>query len=182
MEPDDHYDYLENDIETAQAQMPDPETMGFNRQVLTQYDNESIQYLSKIISDDTLEEYDKWLTSAKLKKKTKKNLNILVINAFSIEYVLNNYPGYSWYRKNYLHFRAALLQFSYSRLESKYNDIQYILKVIENHHMNKLMRSMAGFERETQHTSFLKGSQESYTGKKEELKSGVSRFVSRRGD
>ena len=181
-EGEEALEYLDNEVGYAQEQMPDPQQMGFNRQVLTQYDNESIQYLSKIIEDDTLEEYNQWLKTAKLKKKTRKNLNILVINSFSIEYVLNNYPGYSWYRKNYLHFRAALLQFSYSRLESKYNDIEYILKIIENHHMNKLMRSVGGFERETQHTSFFKGSQESVAGRKEDMKSGVSRFVSRRGE
>lgn len=176
-------EYLQNEVAEAAPMMPNPEQQGFDRNVLMQYDNESIRYLSKIIEDDTLTEYYSWLQNAKLKKKTKKNLNILVINAFSIEYVLNNYPGYSWYRKNYLHFRASLLQFSYSRLESKYNDIEYILKIIENHHMNKLMRSVGGFEREVQHTSFFKGSQESMSGiKKEEPKSGVSRFIGRRGE
>src|SRR6056297_519857 len=163
----DDLEELQADVDIAAPMMPDPQGMGFDRNVLQQYDNESIRYLSKIIEDDTLIEYERWLQGAKLKTKTKKNLNILVVNAFSIEYVINNYPGYTWYRKNYLHFRASTLQFTYSRVESKYNDIEYILKIIENHHLNKLMRSMAGFEREVQHTSFFKGSQESVAGRKE---------------
>jgi len=182
--PVEPMEQLEQDVQQIQSMLPDPQPLGFGRQVVQQYDNESIQYLSKIVTDDTLNELTAWLIDAKLTKKTRKNINILIINTYSMEYVLNHYPGYSWYRKNYLHFRASLLQFNYSRLESKYNDIQYILKLIENHHMNKLMRSVGGFEREVQHTSFFKGSQDSRAGTmdKHEPQTGISRFISRRSE
>lgn len=168
----------DNDIEDQDFLTPaDAEALGQNRQVIMQYSNEHLQYLRSITDDDTFSMISNWLGTAKLKVKTLNDILVLIGEAFSQEYVINNYPGYTWYRRYRIIFRSKLLRLPISALEAKYLDIDLILKIVEEHHMNKMLRSVDGHEREIQHTSIYKGQQENRNMDKQEPKTGVNRWI-----
>lgn len=155
------------------------QALGMNRQVIMQYSNEHLQYLRSITDDDTFSMICQWLGNAKLKVKTLNDLLVLIGEAFSQEYILNHYPGFSWYRRYRIIFRSKLLRFPVSAVEAKYLDIDLILKIVEEHHMNKMLRSVNGFEREIQHTSIYKGQQENRQSmeNRQEPKTGLNRWI-----
>ena len=167
--------------EEVESSIPEEvqQQLGVNRQVIMQYSNEHLQYLRTITDDDTFNMLIKWLSSAKLKVKTLNDILVLMGESFSQEYTLNYYPGFSWYRRYRIIFRSKLLRLPFSAVEAKYLDIELILKIVEEHHMNKMLRSVNGFEREIQHTSIFKGQQENRAGmiEKQEPKSGVARWI-----
>jgi len=171
---DEEYEDVEDESFMPPA---DGQALGQNRQVIMQYSNEHLQYLRSITDDDTFSMICNWLGTAKLKIKTLNDILVLIGEAFSQEYVINNYPGYSWYRRYRIIFRAKLLRFPISALEAKYLDIDLILKIVEEHHMNKMLRSVNGHEREIQHTSIYKGQQENRTMDRQEPKTGVNRWI-----
>lgn len=157
-EPNDDQDIYYDESITSSAGVSCSPMSG-----ITKYDNETIEYLKTIISDDTYTYMIEYLETAKISKRTQRNLIALIVNTYSIEYVLNHYPGYSWYHRHSIYFRGMRTRMIWSRMESKMGDIHYILDLIEKHHRNKIMRSVGGFEREIQHTTISHGSHENRT-------------------
>ena len=172
--------YVQDDPDEYQDDVqPDGNMDPAKNVTVSNFDNETLQYLENCSVDDTMDFLLDRLKSVrgKMTKDCVNDIEMFIRTFFSKEFVLTNIT------KSDVDSRRLDLRVSYMFLKGKTRAIntssgefQYIMSLVETKFINKLSRSVNGFERKTQNTQHVTSTSTRLVGNNTPPRTGLSRI------
>lgn len=155
-----------------------PEAPRPERAVL--YGQGGLDYLADLVDDDVRDYFLDEINDSLIDSVTKGKLERLVRTYTSKDYAVTNYTDPMQLLKRYYEFRQdlAIIKIFTPGINYTYGDFNNIVGLLESHFLNKVTRSLRGFERINQITQNVNSSyMEKLENKLKETKSGLSALI-----